>query len=63
MLGSVVQLKVGPKKQIFHIHKGLLCSAAAYFRAALEGGFKEVCDQPSILLIINLTTASGAFKS
>ncbi|KAG7004695.1 hypothetical protein G7Y79_00024g056450 [Physcia stellaris] len=45
MLGSIVQLKVGPKKQLFHIHKGLLCSAAAYFRAALEGGFKEAREQ------------------
>ena len=62
-LDSVVQFTVGPEKQVFHIHKGLLCNAAAYFRAALEGGFKEVCDHPFIVCIMDPITASEAFKS
>ena len=32
---------VGPDKVLFEIHKGLLCKHSSYFRASLEGGFKE----------------------
>ena len=38
----MVQIEVGPAKTVFQMHKGLLCNVAAYFRAALEGGFIEV---------------------
>ena len=37
----MVQVKVGPDKTIFSFHKDLLCNAAAYFRAALDGKFRE----------------------
>lgn len=45
----MVQVKVGPGKT-FIIHKGILCRSAAYFKAALEGGFKESKDQVLELL-------------
>ncbi|KAL8890625.1 MAG: hypothetical protein Q9215_002271 [Flavoplaca cf. flavocitrina] len=38
---EVVTILVGPEKTPFRIHKGLLCSKSEYFRAALEGFFKE----------------------
>ena len=37
----MVLILVGQEKTQFHLHKGLLCKASPYFRAALEGGFKE----------------------
>ena len=37
----MVLIVVGQEKTQFHFHKGLLCKASPYFRAALEGGFKE----------------------
>ncbi len=43
-MGAVVQVKVGPERT-FTIHRGILCRSAAYFRAALEGEFKEAIDQ------------------
>ena len=45
MLDTIVNLKVGPTKTPFEVHKGLLCNASPYFRAALEGGFKEATTQ------------------
>ncbi|MCJ1389248.1 hypothetical protein MMC18_002104 [Xylographa bjoerkii] len=41
MNDTVVTLIVGKKKRVFKIHKNLLCSASAYFKAALDGKFKE----------------------
>ena len=41
----MVQVKVGPNKTVFTFHKDLLCNTAAYFRAALEGSFKEALEQ------------------
>lgn len=38
---KTVIVKVGVEKRPFTVHKGILCKAAPYFRAALEGGFKE----------------------
>lgn len=43
-LGAVVQVKVGPEKTFVN-HKGILCRSAAYFKAALEGEFKESKDE------------------
>lgn len=37
---SVVVL-VGPEKQRFNLHKGPICRSSAFFRAALNGDFKE----------------------
>ncbi|KAL8822219.1 MAG: hypothetical protein Q9191_007044, partial [Dirinaria sp. TL-2023a] len=45
MLDTVVLIKVGPEKTEFGIHKGVLCNASPFFRAALEGGFKETVEQ------------------
>lgn len=41
MLDSIVVLKAGPAKTEYRVHRGLLCQSSPYFRAALEGGFKE----------------------
>lgn len=40
-MDTIVVLKVGSEKEEIRIHKGLLCKASPYFRAALQGGFKE----------------------
>ena len=37
----IVQLQIGPKANVFHIHKGLICESSPFFRAAFTGGFKE----------------------
>ncbi|KAF6240312.1 hypothetical protein HO173_001923 [Letharia columbiana] len=42
---SIVLIKVGPGKQVFHIHKKLLCDNSTYFHAAINGSFKEAKDQ------------------
>lgn len=42
---TAVLVEVGPKKQKFTIHKGLLCAYSSYFKAALQGGFKEADEQ------------------
>lgn len=42
---TIVLVKVGPEEQKFTIHKGLLCAVSTYFKAALEGGFKEAEEQ------------------
>lgn len=41
MLDSIVVLKAGPAKTEYRVHRGLLCQNSPYFRAALEGGFRE----------------------
>lgn len=38
---GTVEVKVGPKKKSFLMHKTLLCNVAPYFRAAFEGKFAE----------------------
>ena len=40
-LDTMVLIVAGQEKTHFHFHKGLLCKASPYFRAVLEGGFKE----------------------
>jgi len=40
-----VDIKVGPEKRLFKLHKQLLCDASPYFEAALNGQFKESNDQ------------------
>ena len=67
----MVILKAGPKKTPFQIHKGLLCKASPYFRAALEGGFNEAKAQiidwpeedPSIVKIFQLWLYSGSVST
>lgn len=41
LFDTIVHIAVGPKKELFRLHKGLLCSASPFFRAALEGKFVE----------------------
>ena len=38
---KIVHITVGPEKEDFEIHKGLLTKHSDYFRAALSGCFKE----------------------
>ena len=45
LLDSPVTLLVGPEKTVFTMHKGLLCAVSSYFKAALEGDFKEAQEQ------------------
>lgn len=40
----MVIVLVGPKKQRFEIHKGLVCSRSDFFKAAFTGAFKEAND-------------------
>ncbi|KAL8669248.1 MAG: hypothetical protein Q9168_006148 [Polycauliona sp. 1 TL-2023] len=42
---EVVAVLVGPEKTPFYIHKGLLCSKSAFFRAAFEGSFREASEK------------------
>lgn len=41
----MVQVKAGPNKTLFTLHKKILCDVAPYFKAAFEGGFVEATDQ------------------
>lgn len=41
MGNKIVTVEVGPNKTQFAIHKNLLVTRSSYFRACLEGGFKE----------------------
>jgi len=51
LLGDkTVSIVVGAEKRLFAIHKGLLCSVSDYFRAALDGNFKEAEEQKIELL-------------
>ncbi len=45
MLDTIVVLKTGPEKTAIRVHRGLLCQSSPYFRAALEGEFKEAESQ------------------
>ncbi|KAK0515992.1 hypothetical protein JMJ35_002026 [Cladonia borealis] len=38
---GLVEVIVGPQKQVFRLHKEILCNFSSYFRAALEGSFAE----------------------
>ncbi|KAK3174361.1 hypothetical protein OEA41_001605 [Lepraria neglecta] len=38
---AIVIVKLGPSKTPFNMHKGLLCNAAPYFKAAFNGNFTE----------------------
>ena len=38
---AIVIVKVGPSKTPFNMHRGLLCNAAPYFKAAFNGNFTE----------------------
>lgn len=51
MLDSIVVITAGPDKKPFFLHKGLLLQSSPYFRAALEGGFKEADLQTSKSLL------------
>ena len=48
--GTIVSLIVGKEKRVFKIHHNLLCSASDYFKAALNGQFKEAEEQKIELL-------------
>ena len=41
----MVHVTVGPDKKAFAFHKNLLCNSAPFFRAALDGNFKEAQKQ------------------
>ena len=41
---------MGSEKKVFKTHKRLLCSFSTYFRAALDGNFKEASEQKIELL-------------
>lgn len=45
MLDAIVLIRVGKEKTPFPLHKGLLCNASPYFRACLQGEFKEAQSQ------------------
>ena len=38
---GLVEVIVGPQKQVFRLHKEILCNVSSYFRAALKGSFAE----------------------
>ncbi len=40
-LNGLVVVIVGPQKQVFPLHKEILCAVSSYFRSALEGSFVE----------------------
>ena len=53
-LGSeVVQILVGPEKQLFQVHKSLLCSASEFFKGAFDGDFLEAFINQMDLLYSN----------
>ncbi|KAL8770182.1 MAG: hypothetical protein Q9209_004024 [Squamulea sp. 1 TL-2023] len=37
----MVDLKVGVKETLFHVHRGLICDASPFFQAAFTRGFRE----------------------
>ena len=49
LFDTIVYVKVGKDLKAFGLHKGLLCNRSAYFRAALEGNFKEAKEQVVLL--------------
>ncbi len=38
---DIVHILVGPEKEIFKVHRQILCNTSSYFDAALNGNFKE----------------------
>ena len=38
---GLVEVIVGPQRQLFLLHKKILCNVSSYYRAALEGSFAE----------------------
>ena len=50
LFDDIACLVVGPEERVIKIHKGLLCSESAYFKAALGGRFKEAQEQRIQLL-------------
>ena len=38
---SIVSVLVGPNAEHFNVHKGILCESSDFFKAALNGNFKE----------------------
>ena len=36
---GLIEVIVGPRKQVFPLHKEILCAVSSYFRSALEGSF------------------------
>ena len=42
---GLVEVVVGPQKQVFRLSKVILCNVSSYFRAALEGSFAESSTQ------------------
>ncbi|KAI9731796.1 MAG: hypothetical protein M1834_004585 [Cirrosporium novae-zelandiae] len=49
LFDSVVQIKVGPKGELFEVHKGLLLHYSGYFKCALSGRFKEAHENIIVL--------------
>lgn len=41
---DLVTIKVGAEKSVFLVHKGILCRESSYFKAALEGNFREAME-------------------
>ena len=44
LYANIEFIKIGPQKQTFGIHRGLLCDKSSYFNAALNGEFKEATE-------------------
>ncbi|KAL1797231.1 hypothetical protein ACET3X_003837 [Alternaria dauci] len=40
-VGDVVAIAIGPQKQVFQVHKEILCKKSEYFRTAYNGRWKE----------------------
>ncbi len=65
---SIIYVKVGSEQQSFGLHKALLCQRSAYFKAALNGNFKEAEDgivglndeDPHLFQIFNQWLYTGA---
>lgn len=45
----MVKISVGPEKQLFRVHKELLCSRSPYFKAMFTSGFAETASQSASL--------------
>lgn len=45
----MVDISVGPEKELFRIHKDLLCGRVQYFERMFNGGFKEAQEQAAFL--------------
>jgi hypothetical protein len=50
MMGTdMVELKVGPQKQLFRVHKAILCKKVAFFDKMFNGGWKEASNNSATL--------------